>query len=118
MRYGAAMLLILVGTTSVGTTLGQTGKTKEWENAVAAAKKEGSISIYGPHNPAYLQLWEMFRKSFPEINFNSLPGLGSDLAKRILEERRAGKFIVDLVMGGASTYVSYPAGLRIPSGRF
>lgn len=112
-RSCASILLILVGA-SMGSAFGQTSKTNEWKKTVAAAKKEGSISIYGPHNPAYLQVWEVFRKSFPEINFNFLPGRGSDLAKRILEERRAGKFIVDLVMGGASTYASYPAGVADP----
>ncbi|MGE5220015.1 MAG: ABC transporter substrate-binding protein [Chloroflexota bacterium] len=113
MRHCVAMLLILAGT-STGTAFSQTSQTREWGNTVAAAKKEANLSIYGPHNPAYLRVWEVFRNSFPEINFNFLPGRGSDLAKRILEERRAGKFIVDLVMGGASTYASYPAGVADP----
>lgn len=108
-----ALLLILAGV-FVGTAIGQTGKTGEWEKTVQAANREAALSIYGPHNPVYLKVWAVFRKSYPEIKFNFLPGRGSDLAKRILEERRAGKFLVDLVMGGASTYATYPAGVVDP----
>ncbi len=107
------ILFILIGA-AVGTAFGQTSKTKEWETTVEAAKNEGNLSVYGPHNPVYQHVWEAFSKSFPEIKFNFLPGRGSNHAKRILGERRAGKFVTDIVMGGASTYASYPAGVADP----
>ncbi len=35
---------------------------KQWEATVEAAKKDGEVVIYGPHNPAYQQSWEIFKK--------------------------------------------------------
>ncbi|MGH7771253.1 MAG: ABC transporter substrate-binding protein [Candidatus Binatia bacterium] len=87
---------------------------KQWEKTVEAAKKEGEVVIYGPHNPNYRPVWSLFQKSFPEIKFNFVGGRGAEHAERILAERRAGKYIVDLVMGGSSTYASYPSGTLEP----
>ena len=83
---------------------------KQWEATVEAAKKEGEVTIYGPHNPVYQQVWAIFQKSYPEIKFSFVPGKGSDHAQRIVAERRAGKFLADLLMGGSSTYASFAPG--------
>jgi len=83
---------------------------KQWEATVDAAKKEGEVTIYGPHNPVYQQIWAIFQKSYPEIKFSFVPGKGSDHAQRIVAERRAGKFLADLLMGGSSTYASFAPG--------
>src|SRR5262245_39301867 len=77
---------------------------KQWETAMEAGKKEGEVVIYGPHNPMYQQLWAVFQKSFPEIRFSFVPGKGSDHYQRIVAERRAGKYLADLVMGGFMTF--------------
>jgi ABC-type glycerol-3-phosphate transport system substrate-binding protein len=82
---------------------------KQWEATAEAARKEGEITIYGPHNPAYQQIWSIFQKSYPEIKFSFVPGKGSDHAQRIVAERRAGKFLADLLMGGSSTFASFCA---------
>lgn len=87
---------------------------KQWEATVEAAKKEGEVVIYGPHNPAYQQVWSLFQKSYPEIKFNFVPGKGSDHAQRIVAERRAGKCIADLIMGGSSTYAAFAPGTLEP----
>src|SRR5690348_18032826 len=34
----------------------------------------------------------------------------SDLTQKILNERRAGKYFADLLMGGSSSFVVFPAG--------
>jgi hypothetical protein len=60
------------------------------------------------YNPLYRQVWEVLQKLFPEVKFNFLPGKGSDHAQRIPAERRAGKYLVDVVMGGSTTYASFP----------
>ena len=83
---------------------------KQWESTIEAAEKEGEVVIYGPHNPAYQQVWAIFQKSYPEIKFNFVPGKGSDHAQRIVAERRAGKYLADLLMGGSSTYAAFRAG--------
>ena len=87
---------------------------KQWESTIEAAKKEGEVAIYGPHNPAYQQVWTLFQKSYPEIKFNFVPGKGSDHAQRIVAERRAGKYLADLLMGGSSTYAAFAPGTLEP----
>jgi iron(III) transport system substrate-binding protein len=86
----------------------------EWEKTIQAAKREGEVAVYGPHNPMYLPLWETFQKAFAGIKINFLPGKGSDLTQKILTERRAGKYLADLIMGGSSNYVAYPPGVLEP----
>jgi len=96
--------------TSAGTAQTQSDWKKQWEMTVEAAKKEGEVAIYGPHNPMYQQLWAIFQKAYPEIKFNFVPGKGSDHAQRIVAERRAGKYLADLLMGGSSTYAAFAPG--------
>ena len=87
---------------------------QEWEKTIEGAKREGEVVIYGPHNPMYRALWETFQKSYPGVKINFIPGKGSEHTQRILAERRAGKNIADLVMGGSSTYLAYPPGALEP----
>jgi ABC-type Fe3+ transport system substrate-binding protein len=87
---------------------------QEWEKTVQSAKGEREIVIYGPHNPMYSPLWEAFEKTYPGVKINFLPGKGSEHGQRILAERRAAKYLVDAVMGGPSTYRSFPQGTLEP----
>jgi ABC-type glycerol-3-phosphate transport system substrate-binding protein len=80
---------------------------KSWETVIQAARKEGEVTIYGPHNPVYQQVWAIFQKTYPEIKFSFVPSKGSDHAQRIVVERRAGKYLADVLMGGSSTYASF-----------
>ena len=87
---------------------------KQWETTAELAKKEGEVTIYGPHNPAYQQLWAIFQKSYPEIKFNFVPGKGADHAQRIIAERRAGRFLADVLMGGATSFGTFAPGTLAP----
>ena len=104
-------LIILI---SPGWLAAQTDWKKRWDETVEAGRKEGEVVIYGPHNPAYQQIWAIFQKSYPEIKFNFVPGKGSDHAQRIVAERRAGKYLADLLMGGSTTYASFAPGTLEP----
>lgn len=106
-------LLGLLYLIAPGLVLAQDWK-KTWEATLEAAKKEGEVVIYGPHNPAYQQVWSLFQKSYPEIKFSFVPGKGSDHAQRIVAERRAGKYLADLIMGGSSTYAAFAPGTLEP----
>jgi iron(III) transport system substrate-binding protein len=97
-----------------GISSAQSDWKKQWETTVEAAKKEGEIVIYGPHNPMYQQLWALFQKSFPEIKFTFVPGKGADHTQRLIAERRAGKYLADLLMGGSSSYATFSAGTLEP----
>jgi ABC-type glycerol-3-phosphate transport system substrate-binding protein len=96
-------LLFLLLSARAELTAAQLDWKKQLESTIEAAKKEAEVVIYGPHNPAYQQVWAIFQKSYPEIKFNFVTGKGADHAQRIVAERRAGKYLADLLMGGSST---------------
>lgn len=76
----------------------------EWEKTVVAAEKEGLVSIYifdgGPLTEETVQAFE---RAYPKIKVNQLRGRGNDLGPRIVAERRAGKYLVDIFAGGKGT---------------
>src|SRR5258705_11788667 len=66
---------------------------KDWEQTLAAAKKEGQVNVYIYR---YEGLLQDFKREFPGINVVSVTGRGNDLTNRIMAERRAGRFIADV----------------------
>jgi iron(III) transport system substrate-binding protein len=72
---------------------------REWEKALAAAKKEGEVVIYIYR---YERLLQDFNKEYPGIKIVSVAGRGTELTTRIMSERRAGKYIVDVYSGGTN----------------
>jgi iron(III) transport system substrate-binding protein len=75
----------------------------EWEKTVQAAKKEGQLVNYGGEEITHPEILKAFNKDYPEIKVTTAGGHGSELGARILAERRAGKFLVDLYAGGPTT---------------
>jgi ABC-type glycerol-3-phosphate transport system substrate-binding protein len=73
---------------------------KEWEKTLAGAKKEGQVVLLMRR---YEGVFAEFRKEYPEIKVVTITGRGSDLGNRIVAERRAGKFLVDIYVGGPYT---------------
>jgi iron(III) transport system substrate-binding protein len=109
----AAVVAFLLHLVSVAAHA-QSDWKKQWESTMAAAKKDGEVVIYGPHNPAYQKIWEIFQKSYPDIKFSFVPGKGADHAQRIVAERRAGKYLADLLMGGSSSFAAFAPGTLEP----
>jgi iron(III) transport system substrate-binding protein len=76
----------------------------EWEKTVQGAKREGKLSLYLFQGEGELSaVAQLFQKKYPEINVTTVTGRGSQLAQRIMAERRAGKFLVDAYIGGSTT---------------
>ena len=74
----------------------------EWEKTLAAAKKEGELSFYG--SQGYEKVFAEFQKKYPEIKVHALTHLrGSEHGSRVMTERRAGKYLVDLFIDGVVT---------------
>jgi hypothetical protein len=74
----------------------------EWEKTVRAAEAEGQVVLYGCCYD-YDRVLEVFRKRYPKIKPNIIVAVaGNSLASRILAERRAEKYLVDVVSSGAS----------------
>jgi len=73
-----------------------------WEQTLAAAKKEGKLNFYvGRYGTE--PLLNEFRKEFPEIKIVTVNGAGNSLGTRIVTEIRAGHVVADLYSGGANT---------------
>ena len=83
-----------------------------WEQTLQAAKKEGEVVVYiSNYEPAT----ESFRKAHPEIKLVVVQDRGTQLMSRILAERRARKFVPDVVSAGALNYnVLYKANTLDP----
>jgi iron(III) transport system substrate-binding protein len=73
---------------------------KDWEQTLAAARKEGQVTVYIYRYEALLR---DFKREFPGINVISVTGRGSQLTNRIMAERRAGKFLADVYSGGTNS---------------
>jgi iron(III) transport system substrate-binding protein len=94
--------LFYLGTASLGRPVeGSESGQVEWKKTVAAAKKEGQVTIYGYGAPALLPVEAgVFQKKFPDIKVMTVSG---DPVPRVLSERRGGKYLADVVIGGATT---------------
>ncbi len=73
----------------------------EWEKTLQAAKKDKQVVLYA--SDRYGELFQEFQKKFPEIKVASVLGLGPQTIQRIMAEQRAGKFLGDLYLGGATS---------------
>lgn len=102
-----ALIVVLLGCFSLNVALAAQPKPnwqQEWDKTVEAAKKEGALSLYLYQGEGELgALVQQFQKIYPEINVSLTPGRGNTLAPKIMAERRAGKYLVDAYMAGATT---------------
>lgn len=78
------------------------GWQAEWERTVKAAEAEGQLTIYIAGYAAVVEAGA-FQKAFPKIKVTLVPGIGTQLAPRIVAERRAEKFLADVYSGGGTS---------------
>jgi len=110
----AFLLLTFVTTTPAAMAAEKSGWQAQWENAVAGAKKEGAVSLWGDMEITHPDIIAAFTKEFPFIKPTTVTGRVGDLTMRVLAERRSGKYLADLysgVMGGAAFYEFYRTGV-------
>jgi iron(III) transport system substrate-binding protein len=71
----------------------------EWSKTVKAAEEEGSVVIYMTQafEPVFR---EAFQKKYPKIKVIAATGRGPQLSQRVMSERRADKYVVDLYVSG------------------
>ncbi len=74
----------------------------EWERTVAAAEAEGQLTVYIAGYSAVVEAG-MFQKAFPKIKVTTVGGTGTQLAPRIVAERRGEKFLADVYNGGGTS---------------
>jgi iron(III) transport system substrate-binding protein len=75
------------------------GWQAEWDKTVKAAEEEGALVIYMTQafEPVFR---ETFQKKYPKIKVTMVTGRGPELSQRVMSERRAEKFAVDLYISG------------------
>jgi iron(III) transport system substrate-binding protein len=72
----------------------------EWQKTVEAAKREGQLSLYGGQEITHPDILTAFNKEFPFIKVTTVAGRAGDLMARITAERRADKFLADVMASG------------------
>lgn len=93
---------------------GEVGQS-EWERTLALAKKEGRVVVYGPPGAdTRVAMMDGFKKAYPDINLEYIGAEGSQIAPKILGERRGGIFLVDVHMGGTTTILSSLKSIAVP----
>lgn len=76
----------------------------EWEKIVAAAEKEGALNVGGPPGDTYrLALMEVFQKKYSKIRVEWDGGEGRVKIPKIVRERQAGIFSMDVYLGGSGS---------------
>ena len=94
-RMVIAFAALLLNVTITGWVYGDW--KQDWDKTVAAAEKEGEVTIYGQSRAGVGKAILAFKDAYPKIKINFVGGSGSDLAKKIMAEHRAGKHLVELV---------------------
>lgn len=82
-----------------GALAAQPAWQQEWDKTLEAAKKEGQVTIY---ISGYEAVLPDFEKEYPDIKVTAVTGRGNQLGQRLLVERRAEKYIADVVSAGAN----------------
>ena len=71
-----------------------------WRNTLKKAQEEGKLDVYG--STKYDLLFAEFQKQYPQIKVTVATTRGSDVLNRLMTERRAGRYLVDLHLGSAT----------------
>jgi iron(III) transport system substrate-binding protein len=96
-------LVVCFSVTSIsGAAESKAGWQAEWEKTVKAAEEERAVVIYMTQafEPVFR---EAFQKKYPKIKVTTVTGRGFQLSQRVMNERRADKYLVDLYVSGNIT---------------
>jgi ABC-type glycerol-3-phosphate transport system substrate-binding protein len=90
-------------------------REQEWNRAVRAAEQEGEVVLSSLSEVGEVFTHGGFQKKFPKIKLTVITARGGDQVTRVMAERRAGKFLVDVGnMGNTSPYRLYQAKVLDP----
>ncbi len=79
----------------------------EWNDIVAAAKREGMVVVVGPQgNETREALTLGFQKKYPEIKVEHSSAAGAQLPPKLLAEQKAERYSVDLLVQGTTTVIN------------
>ncbi|MFF7709039.1 extracellular solute-binding protein [Pseudomonas sp. NPDC007930] len=94
----AAGLCMALALTSHGTL----SQAQDWASVVAAAEKEGTLTLLGPVIQPYRQAIEQFQKAYPNIQLQYTGVTSPEFEARIRNERRVNRYLWDVTVLGFS----------------
>jgi iron(III) transport system substrate-binding protein len=88
----------------------------DWDQLVAAARKEGMLAAVTGVGTAYRRVLDQFQEAFPGVNVEHTALRGSDFAARVRQERQANIFNYDIAQVPTTTALTVlrPAGAWEP----
>jgi iron(III) transport system substrate-binding protein len=88
----------------------------DWEQVLAAAKKEGKVAVDTFTGQGYARVFKLFTQAYPEIKLEHTNLESADFAPRVIQERKAGLYTWDVATIPTSTglQVLKPAGAWDP----
>jgi iron(III) transport system substrate-binding protein len=89
------------GATAPGSAPGNA--SDEWEQVVAAAKREGKVVVAGPAGAAQREAILRFAEFYPGIQVEYASLTGRNVSMRVLSERQAGQYHWDVHVGGVNS---------------
>jgi ABC-type glycerol-3-phosphate transport system substrate-binding protein len=95
----ALPLILLLGTMQEAMAVEQ----KVVEALYQSAKKEGQITIYSPNEQVLQGLEKEFPRAFPGIEVKWTQAEPTDLATKLITEKRSGQVKADLAFGSLSS---------------
>src|SRR5712691_7932622 len=118
-RDGLTRRAVLAGIAASAAMLGRAPRVSaatEWEQVVAAAKKEGKVAVNTFTGQAYARVFKLFTQAYPEIKLEHTSLEPVDFVPRVTSERRAGLYTWDVATMPTSTalQVLKPAGVFDP----
>jgi iron(III) transport system substrate-binding protein len=95
---------------------GQEAWQAEWERTLAAARQEGRVVVSGPPGESARQALTAFQAAYPDIQVEFTGVRGADFISRTLAERRADRYLVDVLVSGTGGIIGdlIPAGAIDP----
>jgi iron(III) transport system substrate-binding protein len=83
------------------------GWAQEWEKVLAAAKKEGVVTVAGPPQAAERSAIETFTKAYPGIRLKYTGLASGQFISRVALEREGGVHEWDVAVGGPTSHYDY-----------
>ena len=100
----ARIFLIAVSLGSLVSAAAMAQSAQSWEQILAAAKKEGTVSVIGPQGSETRDALTLaFQKKYPDIRVELQSMAGTQIGPKLLNELAAGRNSTDLLITGTTT---------------
>ena len=108
-RTVVALISLCLAITACGSA-GSTASNQlagDWNSIVAAAKKEGAVTIYSSQNPDRLDaIKKAFQAQYPEITVTVVRSSDSDITTKAATENQSGKGVGDVLVSASEGFAA------------